>query len=138
MRRTVITVLCSTGVFAGCAAKRPPVSSLRSTLAGVYTPEQATRGAEVYLANCRTCHSGQEHSATFKARWNGRPLSDLTRFVSRKMPGNFPGTLTPGQYTVVIAYMLQMIGVPSGAEDLPSDEAVLRTIRFDTPATGQR
>ena len=67
-----------------------------STLSGVYTDEQASRGKDVYTGTCRSCHSPTSHTgATFAKWWRGKQLSDLFTFVSTRMPKNDPGTLAP-------------------------------------------
>ena len=43
----------------------------RTTHAGVYSGEQASRGQEVYVAQCRSCHTLDAHSSATR----GRPSS---------------------------------------------------------------
>jgi hypothetical protein len=48
------------------------------------------------------------------------------------MPQNDPGILSAKEYAQVLAYLLQMNGMPAGPEELPSDAVMLRAIKFDT------
>ena len=108
---------------------------MRSTLTGVFTVRQADRGQEVHAGMCRSCHTGAMPTPTFKEKWAGRPLSDLFEYVSTEMPKNSPGSLNPEDYTLVLAYLLQMVGMPAGKDELPADTVALSRIRFDTVST---
>ncbi len=111
------------------------VSTPRSTLDGVYTAAQALRGRDVYAGLCQSCHNVESHTgAPFRNNWAGRPLSDLFNFIVNQMPQNEPGSLTPEEYTLALAYMLRMNGLPAGSRALPSDVAQLDQIRVELPA----
>jgi mono/diheme cytochrome c family protein len=116
--------------------------SSASTLSGVYTDEQASRGKDVYAGTCRSCHTPASHTgATFNKWWRGKHLSDLFLFVSTRMPKNDPGTLAPEDVADVMAYLLKMNAMPVGKEELPPDADALKKIRIETkrssaPSTG--
>jgi mono/diheme cytochrome c family protein len=104
-----------------------------STLSGVYTDEQASRGKDVYLGSCRSCHTPASHTgATFNKWWRGKQLSDLFLFVSTRMPKNDPGSLAPDDVADVMAYLLKMNAMPVGKEELPPDADSLKKIRIET------
>lgn len=110
----------------------PPATS---TMTGVYSPAQATRGEETYMAICVSCHPrGTYTAAGFKATWTGRPLSELFDLVKEKMPKNDPGSLTPGEYAQAVAYLLKINDVPAGEDELPPDSEALKKIRIEMPA----
>jgi hypothetical protein len=44
------------------------------------------------------------------------------------MPYDSPGALSDQQYTDIVAYMLELNGVPAGTTELPADEAGLSQI----------
>jgi mono/diheme cytochrome c family protein len=112
------------------AAVAPP----KSTMTGVYTAAQATRGEETYMAICVACHPrGTYTTAAFRTAWNGRPLSDLFDLVREKMPKSDPGSLTPAEYAQAIAYLLKINDVPAGEHELASDGEGLKTIRIEWP-----
>ena len=105
----------------------------RSTLAGVYSAEQATRGRDTYAGMCRSCHTAESHTGvTFHKTWDGRRVSELFGYISTKMPKNEPGSLAPEDYADVLAYLLKLNQMPAGAAELPADTAVLKTIRIET------
>jgi mono/diheme cytochrome c family protein len=115
-----------------------------STLSGVYTDEQASRGKDVYAGSCRSCHTPASHTgATFNKWWRGKHLSDLFLFVSTTMPKNDPGSLAPDDVADVMAYLLKMNAMPVGKAELPPDPDSLKKIRIETkrssaPSTAKR
>ena len=114
---------------------RPPVSAGAglSTLSGVYTDEQASRGKDVYAGACRSCHTPASHTgATFNNWWRGKQLSDLFGFISTAMPKNDPGSLAPEDAADVTAYLLKMNAMPVGPAELPPDIDSLRKFRIET------
>src|SRR5689334_1731053 len=83
-------------------------ANLTSTLAGVYTDEQAKRGRNFYLGMCKSCHAPESHTGpTFSKWWKGRKLSDLFTFISTQMPKNDPGSLDPSDIADVMAYLMK-------------------------------
>jgi mono/diheme cytochrome c family protein len=140
--RTPSSVVAQTGKTSTAAASGAPDSP--STLNGVYTAEQASRGKDVYSGSCRSCHTPASHTgATFNKWWRGKHLSDLFLFVSTRMPKNDPGSLAPEDVADVIAYLLKMNAMPVGPEELPPDADSLKKIRIDAkrssaPSTAKR
>jgi mono/diheme cytochrome c family protein len=123
----------------GCdrPAKAGDPSAPRSTLAGVYTTDQAAYGKEVYEGSCYSCHLslGNHTGPVFRAHWTGRGLSDLFRYISATMPKNDPGTLSPEDNAALTAYLLQLNGMPAGSVAVSTDTLALRVIRIDTVGT---
>ena len=114
-----------------------------STLDGLYTDEQASRGKDVYLNSCRSCHTPASHTgATFNKWWRGKHLSDLFAFVSTRMPKNDPGSLAAEDVADVMAYLLKMNAMPVGPNELSADVDSLKKYRIDakpkTPPPPQR
>jgi mono/diheme cytochrome c family protein len=120
----------------GTAQEASIAAPLTSTMTGVYSAAQATRGEETYMAICVACHPrGTYTTAAFRTAWNGRPLSDLFDLVREKMPKTDPGSLTPGEYAQAIAYLLKINDVPAGEHELPPDGEALKKIRIEWPAS---
>jgi len=104
----------------------------RSTSAGVYTDEQASRGRDMYAMQCKSCHTPASHTGVvFANSWDRRPLSDLYQFIVTRMPKNEPGSLQPDEYADVLAYLLKLNELPSGSEPLPADSVALKKIRIE-------
>lgn len=138
MPRCVILIALASLILLGAevAALQSDADHPRSTLTGVYTAAQATRGEETYMNICVACHpKGTYATPIFRTTWNGRLVSDLFDVVQEKMPKNDPGTLTPAEVAQVLAYLLKINDVPAGQTELPEDVEALKKIRFETPAT---
>jgi S-disulfanyl-L-cysteine oxidoreductase SoxD len=131
---TITLAACILAASGREAAAQGAGTQGRSTLAGVYTADQAARGRTVYAGMCQSCHTPASHTGpTFKNSWVGHPLSDLFDFVVERMPKNDPGSLSAEDYADVIAYLLKMNQMPAGKVELPTDTMALRKIRIDTP-----
>lgn len=144
MKWVAIGVAVALGGSAGSASaqstaakpKAAAVSSGLSTLSGVYTAEQASRGKDVYAGACKSCHTPVSHTgATFAKWWRGKQLSDLFGFISTNMPKNDPGSLAPEDVADVTAYLLKMNAMPVGPAELPPDIDSLKKFRIETKAS---
>ncbi len=107
--------------------------SVRSTMTGVYTAEQATKGKDVFTGICVGCHTSVSQSGPeFAKRWMGKLLWEFYDYVSKAMPESAPATLTEEEYVTVTAYVLKLNGMPPGEQQLTADSLLLRGIRIDT------
>jgi mono/diheme cytochrome c family protein len=119
-------------------AQETPPAPTRSTLAGVYTEAQATRGEETFAGMCMSCHPPSEHTGpVFMSKWAGKPLWELYVNIKDLMPQDNPGSLSAQEYAQVTAYILKLNSMPAGAEELPADTVALKLIQLDTIKTGQ-
>jgi S-disulfanyl-L-cysteine oxidoreductase SoxD len=118
------------------------VAQGKTTLDGVYTAAQATRGEQTYARACASCHgadlsgSGQAPAlgdADFNKEWDGQPLSDLFDRIHATMPADAPGTMQPAEVADVMAFIFARTHFPAGATDLPSETAALKSIAFAAP-----
>ena len=114
----------------------------KTTLDGIYTEAQATRGEAVYAESCTSCHGpdlsggGQAPELAgreFNKDWNDLSVGDLFDRTRATMPADKPGTLKPEPAADVIAFLLQKGSFPAGQTELPSDVAALKTIMFASP-----
>lgn len=112
----------------------------RSVWSGVYTEDQAARGAEAYQANCQSCHGAQLtgqgeakplSGTSFLSSWNGLSVGDLFERVRSTMPMTAPKSLSRDTYADILAYLLKFNGFPAGASELPGRAERLGDIRFD-------
>lgn len=116
----------------GKSESRPP--RVLTTASGVYTAAQASKGEQVYMTFCVSCHPAGTYAApAFRDKWNGAPLSKLFELVTETMPMSEPGSLDTKDYVHVISYILKINGAPPGKTLLREDSAVLRKIRLDLP-----
>ena len=108
-----------------------------STLAGVYTKAQATRGRYVYLGACKNCHDASTHAGSVFAQWwKGKQLSELYQYVLERMPKNDPGTLAEEDVADVIAYLLQLNQMPVGKNEIYPSVDSLKKFRIDLKSKG--
>jgi quinoprotein glucose dehydrogenase len=127
MRTFFAGAVLAAGLLAGFIGY---AQSRQSTvLDGVYTQQQAQRGAEQYETICATCHEGDEPEANppkgseFIERWREAPVNFLYQFIRTNMPGNKPGSLTEANYVDLVAYLLQANGYPAGKSELTAANA---------------
>lgn len=110
----------------------------RTVWDGVYSAEQAARGAALYVQHCSLCHGPTLAGADgppltgveFTGNWNGLTLGDLYERVRTSMPPDDPGKLSAQEKADVIAHILNTARFPAGMTDLPRDAQVLMQIRF--------
>ena len=74
---------------------------------GVYSVAQATRGQQLYKAQCAECHGNAMEGTigsplagdSFLSNWSARPLTNLVDKIQKTMPFNLPGSLSRQQST---------------------------------------
>jgi mono/diheme cytochrome c family protein len=102
----------------------------RTTQDGVYAPAQAAEGREVYARECSQCHVLDYYTGEVVQAWEGVPVFDLYDLVRTKMPENNPGSLRPREYVALMAFILELNGMPAGEEPLSARSSVLKNIIF--------
>jgi S-disulfanyl-L-cysteine oxidoreductase SoxD len=121
-----------------CAAFQE--QSSRTVWDGVYTAEQAKRGATLYANNCASCHglalTGGESAppltgGEFLSNWSGLTLGDLFERIRMSMPADRPGTLTRAQTAVILAHLLNVGEFPAGTAELSTQTETLKQIRIE-------
>jgi mono/diheme cytochrome c family protein len=98
--------------------------------AGVFSAEQAARGAEVIATHCTRCHGeGRALSGdVFMLHWEGHNLSKLFQKMQTMPPKSGGAIVTDQQRLDAMAYVLQQNGFPAGSTDLQADEAALTAL----------
>jgi S-disulfanyl-L-cysteine oxidoreductase SoxD len=104
---------------------------------GVYTAEQAKRGAALYANSCGSCHglelNGGESAppltgGDFMSNWSGLTVGDLFDRIRTTMPADRPGTLTREQTANVVAHILNVGQFPAGTTELSTRTETLKQI----------
>jgi S-disulfanyl-L-cysteine oxidoreductase SoxD len=126
--------VCLTLISGVIVAQAPP-SSVND---GVYTAEQAKRGATLYLDACAACHleslSGRDAvpgltRETLVAKFAN--LGELFTKVKVSMPAFDPGSLKPEEVAEVLAYVLEQNKYPAGQVELPITTATLEHVKLE-------
>jgi len=126
----VAALLLGGAVPPAAAQEVPPAET--STRGGAYSAAQARRGADTYQKHCTECHVPAAVSGSvFRRAWAGRTVYDYYELIRTTMPNDNPGKLSRGQYADIVAYLLQLSGMPPGERALPTDTTALRRIRID-------
>lgn len=120
-----------------CSTDYLSAQSAHPLHAGLYETEQASRGRDIYMTACASCHAndlrGNSNSPgligiSFLFLWEYRPLSELFEKISKEMPTNAPGSLATTSYLDLLAFILQRNGYPESevlTEDRLSDSSLL-------------
>ncbi len=96
----------------------------------MFTTAQAERGKTAYAANCVACHGQNLISATygtplagpyFDNKWRGQSVAALYLHAHDRMPPSRPASLPADTYADLVAYILEVNGVPAGDTPLPTD-----------------
>jgi len=129
------------GIAGGAVAQGPSGPTARD---GVFTTAQADRGSEAYVNACAHCHASDLQGdvrkeipslaeSDFFVRWSNRSLGELFDLVSKDMPADKPGSLSPRQAADILAYVLQVNKFPAGKAELPPDSAQLKPVLIGNP-----
>ena len=112
------------GVLAGAAAlAAAPLAASAQLASAAYTAAEADAGAAIYERTCAACHLpdlGGSFEApaltgpTFRGAWGERPVEELIELVRLTMPPGAGGSLAPGEYASVVAYVLRENGFGAG------------------------
>jgi mono/diheme cytochrome c family protein len=103
------------------------IAAQRTTDDRVYSEVQAKRGEILYRQHCSSCHGSNLWGAEsgpplrgpdFSENWNGLTLKEFFDRIRTTMPRNAPGSLSNNDYLDVIAYILAVLGCPTGSDDL--------------------
>jgi len=118
----------------------PPAAAPGSVLDGVYSEEQAKRGAALYTTECASCHGSTMEGldmappltgGAFIANWNGLTVGDLFERIRLSMPQDDPGRLSRQQDADVLAFLLSVNKYPAGKTELPRETETLKRIKFE-------
>lgn len=106
---------------------------------GVYTEEQAKRGAEGYDKDCASCHQADLAGdgfapglagPEFAAAWEGLSVGDMMERIRISMPPSDPDSVTVAAKADIIAHMLKVSQFPAGTDELPADAEALKQIQY--------
>jgi len=132
-RVSILFPAAALAVAAVMALNEPDAAAQSKTVwQGVYTQQQATRGAASFSANCARCHSTETNDEgrrplVGKAFWQSFRESTVDRlldYVSKNMPnGAAAGTLDANTYADLVAFILSRNDLPAGTAELNKESA---------------
>ena len=142
----VITALAASGASRVAAADMRAADAVQtktvSVWEGVYSAEQARRGARAYAQECSSCHHDDLRGEgpapalvgpSFFFRWSDLSLDDVLTATRTTMPQGAPGSLSHATYLDIIGHLLKANGVPAGTSELPKARDELRRILVRDP-----
>jgi mono/diheme cytochrome c family protein len=143
-RISILFAISAVTVVAVTAVTGPTTAAQSKTVwDGVYTQQQAERGALSFASNCARCHEasandGEEgKNLAGKVFWQSfreSTVDHLLDYVSRNMPNGAGGTLGATTYADLVAYILSRNDLPAGATELSKESAVgVKIIAKDGP-----
>ena len=104
----------------------------RSVQSGVYTEEQAERGAKIFEETCMSCHEpGEFGDGAYIDGWSGQTAHDMIELIRTTMPQDNPGSLKRKDYVDIVACFFRMNGLPAG--DAEMDVNSVKRIRIEGP-----
>jgi mono/diheme cytochrome c family protein len=112
----------------------------KSVWDGIYTDDQAKKGAAAYAEQCASCHGDQLTGGEmapplaggeFLSNWNGLSVGDLFERIRAGMPPANPGKLGRETKADIVAFMMAFNKFPSGSTAMPSSTEMLKQFRID-------
>lgn len=104
----------------------------RTVQAGVFTQEQADRGAGIFENRCQACHQPDEFGGgLYLESWSGQTMGDLIEKIRTTMPEDSPGSLARSEYVDVGAFFLSLNELPTGESEM--DASTVKEIRIEGP-----
>ncbi|MGH9256725.1 MAG: c-type cytochrome [Vicinamibacterales bacterium] len=140
-RRTRVRPWLVAGALASFTLSLAAAQAPKTIWDGVYTDAQAGRGKKAYITKCAACHNeglqGGDLAPALKGeefflRWNDKSMFEFVDRTQKTMPQDDPGSLSAQENADIVAYILQVNRVSTGAADLPSDAAALKAITITT------
>jgi quinoprotein glucose dehydrogenase len=121
-------------------AAAPGQAGAKSVWDGVFSKEQADRGAAAFKANCSECHGddlagdGFAPALTgsdFMGNWTDLTVGDLFERIRISMPPSGPSAVPPDQKADIVAHILEANKFPAGTGVLEPKTETLKQIKID-------
>lgn len=132
---SIVLLLLAPAVRSGVAQVPDTTTGIRSVRDGIFTADQAERGAYIFEAVCMQCHQPEQFTVPgFLGAWSGQTVGALFELISTTMPEDNPGRLKKREYAAVLAYLFSLNGIPGGETELPGSARKLKQIRIESPS----
>ena len=142
MKLSTVGFLTLPGLWLAVLSVSPIAAQEQSVNTGVYTEEQAKRGADTYQKECSSCHgAGLEGDGfapalagtEFLSNWNGTTLGDLFDRIRISMPPGSPASVPPESKADIVAHLLKSNKYPAGQAVVGKDLEALKQIKIELP-----
>ena len=117
-----------------------PGAAQKSVWDGVFTAEQADRGAAAFKTACSECHGNDLAGdgfapaltgSDFMGNWNELSVGDLFERIRISMPPSGPSAVTPAQKADIVAHIMNVNKFPVGQTELEPKTEVLKGIKIE-------
>lgn len=107
---------------------------------GVFSKEQAERGAAAYKTACSECHGNDLMGdgfapaltgAEFMGNWNDLSIGDLFERIRVSMPPSGPSGVPPAQKADIVAHIMNINKWPVGTTELEPKTEALKLIKIE-------
>ena len=147
----ILTLICSfiiVSTFSECRFSKPNDNKNSLTIdSGIYSIEQANKGALIYSNHCANCHGKDLHGSEggtaltgdrFIGKWIDKSLKELFTLTKMTMPKANPQSLNDEEYIATLAYIISMNGYSEGKNVLKAELAALSKIKIITSPAASR
>ena len=140
LMRIRIAILVLVGIWVVAAAHAVVRAEQKSVWDGVFSTEQADRGAAAYKESCSECHGGDLMGdgfapaltgADFKSNWNDLSVGDLFERIRISMPSADPSSVPPAAKADIVAHILKFNEYPAGTIELEPKTELLKQIKIE-------
>jgi len=125
--------------IAGGALGAQTSGGASSAAPGIYSSEQAARGARLFDERCGACHTIEQFTGpAFILSWGGQSALGLFTLIRTTMPQGSPASLKRQEYADILAYVLRENGLPPGPNELSGTDAALKKTMIEMPKESSR
>lgn len=142
MKLRVISVL-TMGLFTAAfsfGVARAEQTTAKSIWDGVFTEEQATRGAAAYKESCSECHGNDLMGdgfapplagADFQGNWNDLSVGDFFERIRVSMPPSDASSVPPAAKADIVAHIFKLNKYPAGTTEIEPKTEALKGIKIE-------
>ena len=142
-RANILIAVCAVVALVAALHVSLRAQGAASVNAGVFTADQAKKGAALYADKCSPCHGedlgGQAGiipaltGDPWLMNWNGKTVGDLYDKIFMTMPALEPGSLKPEEAAALVANILNVEKYPAGTTEIAPKMEANQGIKIEAP-----